>query len=321
MRRKTSTLTTHSFSCANDGFMYYLLPLLTVLIWAGNAIVNKMAATAIDPAAIAFYRWLVAGLVLTPFMAMTVWRNRRSYRPYLVKFAILALLGMAINQTLGYYAGLTVSAMNIGIITSLIPLMTVLISIFLLGETPTAGIIVGTLLSLGGILYLVSAGDIASLLHQGIGDGELLLLAGSFAYALYGVLLKKWQLPFSTWQSVYVQILFGIVMLLPNFLSATNAPINSATLPLILYAGIPASVLAPYLWLQSVRFLGASKTAIFMNFLPVFTAMIAMSLLGEKLEHYHVVGGLITLCGVILSQTLRKPVGRLRPSARVTDSK
>ncbi|MGL5759396.1 DMT family transporter [Plesiomonas sp.] len=290
--------------------MYYLLPLLTVLIWSGNAIVNKMAATSIDPAAIAFYRWALAFIVLTPFMLLPVWHNRRKFIPYLAKVIVLALLGMAINQTFGYYAGLTVSAMNIGIITSLIPLMTVLISLFVLSETPTVGIVSGTLLSLFGILYLVSCGDIASLLHQGVGSGELLLLTGSFAYALYGVLLKKWQLPFSTWQSVYIQIFFGMLLLLPNFLFAQNAAINAQTLPLIIYAGIPASVIAPFLWLQAVKLLGASKTAIFMNLMPVFTAMIAMTLLKEKVEHYHIVGGIITLSGVILSQTLRKPISR-----------
>ncbi|MGL5006661.1 MAG: EamA family transporter [Plesiomonas sp.] len=90
--------------------MYYLLPLLTVLIWSGNAIVNKMAATSIDPAAIAFYRWLLAFIVLTPFMLLSVWNNRQKLRLYWGKFIVLALLGMAINQTLGYYAGLTISA-------------------------------------------------------------------------------------------------------------------------------------------------------------------------------------------------------------------
>ncbi|MGL4600378.1 MAG: EamA family transporter, partial [Plesiomonas sp.] len=59
-----------------------------------------------------------------------------------------------------------------------------------------------------------------------------------------------------------------------------------------------------------VKLLGASKTAIFMNLMPVFTAMIAMTLLKEKVEHYHIVGGVITLCGVVLSQTLRKPISR-----------
>ncbi|MGL5006662.1 MAG: DMT family transporter [Plesiomonas sp.] len=201
--------------------------------------------------------------------------------------------------------------MNIGIITSLIPLMTVLISLLLLAEKPTIGIILGTVLSLYGILYLVSCGDIIRLLHQGIGIGELLLLTGSGAYALYSVLLKKWQLPFSAWQSVYIQIFFGVLLLLPHFLLAQNININAQTLPLIIYAGIPASVVAPFFWLQAVKHLGASKTAIFMNLMPLFTAIIAVILLKESVEHYHIIGGLITLCGVPLSQTLRKPFRQL----------
>lgn len=57
-----------------------------------------------QPGVIAFYRWLVAWSLLTPFMARAVWQQRQQIRPYLRQLMVLALLGMMLNQSLGYYA-------------------------------------------------------------------------------------------------------------------------------------------------------------------------------------------------------------------------
>ncbi|MEG2040940.1 MAG: EamA family transporter, partial [Hafnia sp.] len=74
--------------------MNALFPLFAVLIWSMNAIVSKVSAGAIDPAAISFYRWVLALLVLTPFVLPGVVRNRKAIRPHLGKLLILGLLGM-----------------------------------------------------------------------------------------------------------------------------------------------------------------------------------------------------------------------------------
>ncbi|MBP7663587.1 MAG: EamA family transporter, partial [Shewanella sp.] len=107
--------------------MLYLFPLLAVLIWAGNSIVNKLSFGIIDPEAIAFYRWFFAMLLLTPFVASRVWQKRQVILPLLPKFATLALLGMVLNQSLAYFAAATTTATNMALITSLVPM----ISLFL----------------------------------------------------------------------------------------------------------------------------------------------------------------------------------------------
>lgn len=295
--------------------MNALFPLLAVLIWSINAVVSKVSATAIDPAAISFYRWLLALIVLTPFALPGVIRNWPSVRANWWKLVILGLLGMVLYQSLAYYAAHSVSALFMGILNSLIPLLTVLISIVVLRIAPTVGIALGTLLSLAGLVWLVSAGQPGLLLEHGIGKGEWMMFAASASYALYGVLTKRWAIPLPNWQSLYMQILFGVALLLPNFLMTQDVQLNSQNIPLVLFAGIPASILAPYLWIQGVIRLGANKASIFMNLAPVFTAIIAVLFLQEHLQHYHLVGGGITLLGVILSQRLRKPLGRRKTLA------
>ena len=255
-------------------------PLLAVLIWSGNAIVCKLAAGAIEPGVIAFYRWLLAWLLVTPFMARTVWQQRQQIRPHLRRLMILALLGMMLNQSLGYYAAQSISAVNIGILNALIPLLTVLLSLWLLRDTPTLGIATGSVLSFAGLLWLVSEGQPARLLAQGVSQGDLLMMLSVFTYALYGVLLKRWSLPFSGWMMLYLQM----------------------------SAALPASLLGTLFWLQGVRHLGANRTAIFMNLLPLFTTGIAVLWLGEQLRAYHLWGGSLTLLGVLLCQLWRQPL-------------
>ena len=94
---------------------YLLFPLLAALIWSVNMIVTKMAADVISPAVIGFYRWAIAGALLTPFALPGVWAQRRLIVPYLPKFAVLGGLGMALYQGLAYVAASSTTATNMGL--------------------------------------------------------------------------------------------------------------------------------------------------------------------------------------------------------------
>lgn len=288
--------------------MLFLFPLFAVLIWSVNAIVNKLSASAIEPAAISFYRWLLALLVLTPFVLPGVIRQWQTIRPHLLRLMVLGLLGMALYQSLAYYAAHSVSALFMGIIAALIPLLTVLLSVVILRIAPTVGILAGSLISFCGLIWLVSAGNPDQLLHHGIGAGEAMMLAASASYALYGVMTKRWSIPLPVWQSLYVQIAFGVLLLLPGFLMTPDVALTPCNLPLVAFAGLFASILAPWLWIHGVQKLGASITSIFMNLTPIFTALIAVLFLHEHLHSYHWIGGGLTLTGVLLAQRLRRPL-------------
>ncbi|MBK0002289.1 MULTISPECIES: DMT family transporter [unclassified Erwinia] len=290
--------------------MNFMFPLLAVLIWSINAIVSKMSASAIDPAAISFYRWLIALVVLAPFALPGVWRHRQQIAQVWWKLLILGLLGMVLYQSLAYFAAHSVSALFMGILNALIPLLTVLLSIFILRLAPTVGILLGSVLSFGGLVWLVSQGNPAQLLTHGMGKGELMMFAASTSYALYGVLTKRWAIPLPNWQSLWMQILFGVLLLTPGFLMAPDVSLNMHNIPLVLFAAIPASIIAPFVWIQGVMRLGASTASIFMNLAPIFTAVIAVGFLHESLHAYHFIGGGVTLLGVILAQQLRMPLAR-----------
>ncbi|MCY1197511.1 carboxylate/amino acid/amine transporter [compost metagenome] len=281
---------------------YLLFPLLAALIWSVNMIVTKMAAGVIAPAAIGFYRWAMAGALLTPFALPGVWAQRRQILPNLPRLAVLGGLGMALYQGLAYVAAASTTATNMGIITAMIPLMTIGIVAMLLRERPSAMAMLGGLLSLAGLALLIGEGDPARLLSVGANHGDVLMGIGALAYALYGVLLRRWALPVGPWQSLYVQVAFGVLFQLPAFLMAPASPLNGDNLPLVLYAAVFPSLFAPFLWMQGVKHLGPNRASIFLNVMPVATVAIAAAFLDEKPHLFHIAGGAMALAGVMLAQ-------------------
>jgi drug/metabolite transporter (DMT)-like permease len=295
--------------------MQYAYPLLAIFIWAGNTVVNKLAVGAIFPAEIGFYRWLLAGLLFTPFMLKPVVRHWPVIRPNLGKIFILGVLGMAVYQSLAYFAATLTSATNMGIILSLMPLMSLAMAIASLGQRLTAGALLGALLSFAGVLVVVSSGSLALLLEHGVNLGDAMMLVATLAYAIYSTLLKKWQLRLPPLVLLYLQVLVAVVVLLPLFLASPKAGLNLHNLPLVLYACLLASMLAPLAWMQAVIRLGPSRTTLFFNLLPLITALIAAAVLHEQLAWYHLIGGALTLAGVVLSERWTTVLGRTRRAA------
>jgi drug/metabolite transporter (DMT)-like permease len=282
--------------------MYFLLPLFTVIIWSGNAIVNILSTNVIAPETISFYRWFVALITLTPFLIKPVWKKRQAIKPYLTKLAVLALLGMAINQSLAYFAAATTTATHMTLIFALVPLLSLMFSVPLLDISLTPKALFGASISLTGLVYMLSHGHISNLLSEGVNIGDTYMLIAACSYSLYGVLLKRWRLPFNNWIALYVQMVFAVIILLPVLTYNGQVSLSNESLPLVLYAAIPTSILATWLWMQSIHYLGADRTAMFMNLLPVFTAIMATLILDEQLSNYQLIGGALVLAGVITTQ-------------------
>jgi drug/metabolite transporter (DMT)-like permease len=101
---------------------------------------------------------------------------------------------------------------------------------------------------------------------------------------------------------IYTQGVLAVFMLTPLWLSSEQLLPTKASLPLIAYAGILASIFTPWMWVKSINRIGADSTAMFMNLLPVFAMILAATFLGEKIHHFHIMGGTLVIGGVLLAQ-------------------
>ncbi|MGO2455777.1 DMT family transporter [Vibrio casei] len=293
-------------------FVRSLFPIIAVAIWATNAVVSKMATATIEPGTIAFYRWFVALLVLTPFCLMEVSRQWPAVKKCLLKLTILASLGMVLNQSLAYYAAYTTSATNIAIFLSLMPLIGLFLAVPLLGAKLHKMTLLGAVISFCGLIYMLSEGNPIHIVSQDLKQGDLLMLAASCAYALYSVLLSRWKLPLTTWCAVYCQVFLGALLQLPLLFSSQHWGIEIKAWPMVGFAALAASIIAPWCWLKGVALIGAERATLFMNLVPIFTASISIVLLGVHPTQYHLIGGALVFAGLTLAQ--RKPKANMPSS-------
>ncbi|WOE30714.1 MULTISPECIES: DMT family transporter [unclassified Acinetobacter] len=277
-------------------------PLIAVLIWSLNIVVTRYVTEFISPLSISFYRWLIACIILTPFLLPKVWRHRMLVWQHLWQLAVLAAFGMLLYQGLSYSAAHYTSATNMGIINAFIPIFTIFISIVILKEWPNRFAIIGSVISFSGLLLVIAQGSLMQLLQLGQHTGDLMMIAAVFFYAFYGVFLKKWQLQIPLFISLYVQIVFAVLYHIPLVAWQGLDYIRPDNVWSVLYAGVFPSLIAPLLWMLAVQQLGPNRTSIFMNLMPIFTAIIAYVWLSEQWSIYHTVGTLMAIAGVGLAQ-------------------
>lgn len=281
----------------------FLLPLSAVLIWSLNMVINRYVAEFISPLSISFYRWILAFCVLTPWVLPKVIREWSSVRPHLAKLAFLSALGMLLYQGLAYSSAHFTSATNMGLINALIPIFTILVGMLVLNIRPSIFAICGSVLSFIGLMLVVTQGSFQHLTAWGSSYiGDLLMLLAVFFYACYGIYLKKWSLQLSLMVSLYVQICWVLIFHLPLVMWQGLDPLNADNIASVIYAGLFPSIAAPLFWMMAVQRLGPNRSSIFMNLIPIFTAMIAYLWLQEAWTLYHSVGTSIILLGVFLAQ-------------------
>lgn len=280
---------------------HFILPFAAVLLWGGNAVVTKAAAEVIAPAEISFYRWLIAAILLAPFAIGPIRRNPTALRVDAVRLIILGFLGCALFPYLMYAAAHHISAINIGIIQTLMPLFAFGLAWLAFGEAIGALLIVGSTISAVGVAVVLSDGDPLRLFSTDLNRGDLIMLAATACFALYSVLLKRWRTELPLVTELFVQTITATCLLFPFFVIADRQGLNATNLPMVLYAGALASIVAPLVWMQGIAHLGANRASVFFNFLPVVTAILAVALLNEPLSLALLLGGLLVIIGVAIA--------------------
>lgn len=281
---------------------YLAYPTLAILIWTGSPIAAKLSVNVIDPTQIAFLRWLIALVILSPFVLPSFLAARKEIFPHWLTLFILAFLGMVTYQSLAYFAAPYTSATNIGLLNATIPILSIISEALIFRKRQPLKVILGCIIAFVGVVVLVCQGELTNLFRSRINFGDVLILVSCLAYALYSVLVGRVAPGISRWHSLYAQVGFAVVLLLPGFLLSGPLTITQNGALIVLYVGIPASIFAPFFWMQGVRYLGPARTSAFLNVVPVTTLLAASLLLGESLALFQIVGGVLGLAGVLLAQ-------------------
>jgi drug/metabolite transporter (DMT)-like permease len=274
----------------------------TNLFWAGNAILARFASGDIPPFTLVFARWVLALLILLPFALPYLKGTWPEVRRHWSVILMLSFLSIAIYNTVLYLAANSTTAVNITLMSSTLPLITLLISWLMLNQRPKSWQVFGIAASLLGIVIIISNGDFSRLLSLKINMGDLLIIGAAFCWSLYSVILKKYPIPIHPVALLaitifiglpFVSILFAIELyMLPPFSIDTSGSL------IIIYVAIFPSILAYLFWGYGIKQLGPNVAALSCYLMPLFTALLAIPLLGEALYSYHLIGGLLILVGL-----------------------
>jgi len=284
----------------------YLLLTLTALFWAGNAVMARALHVLLPPATMSFWRWVLALLLLFPFVLRPMYEQRSLLRAHWMRLALLGVLGVGCYNTFLYTALQTTTATNGVLISSITPVLIVLVGRILFGVEMTRRQQAGILLSLLGVVGIVSRGDIEVLERLDFNQGDLLLVGCAVTWALYTVLLRFRPSGIDTLAFLGAAVIGGIVLLmLPLYLVELAgdrvAVWNVATGAGMAYFAVFPSILAYLFWNRGVRQVGANRAGLFLYLIPVFGIVLAIVFLGERLHFFHLIGAVLIFTGIAIS--------------------
>lgn len=282
------------------------LAVLAVFIWSGNFIVARAVYQEIPPISLAFYRWLLATVIIFPFafrQFKSEWKSVKQSWHYLFW---VSLTGVALFNTFVYIGAHYTSAINLALIgTTSSPIMAIIMArIFLkeeIGWTKLAGLV----FCVAGVLFLLSEGNFQRLLALTFSPGDLWVLLAAFCFAVYNTMVKKKPVSISPVNFLFVSFLVGTLMLFPFFLweMKNSTPIvwNKNLVISILYLGVGASVICFWIWNIAIHKIGAARTVLFGNLIPIFSSLGAVIILHEQFTWIHIVSMMIVFFGILLA--------------------
>jgi drug/metabolite transporter (DMT)-like permease len=296
------------------------LAVIATIIWSGNFIISRGVNQQIGPVSLAFYRWLTATIIITPF----AWKQYQTERTTILEnwkyLGWTAFTGIAIFNTFVYVAGHYTTAINMALIgTTSSPIFATIMAVIFLKEKMSAFRITGITLCIAGILLLLSKGSLQTLAAFHFSKGDLWILAGAFAFAVYNILVRKKPKGISSINFLFVLFAAGTIMLFPFYLmELATGPATQWSLPLfsaILYLGLGTSVIAFLCWNIALQKLGAGRTVLFGNLIPIFSVWEAVIFLGEKITTIHWISGALVIAGLMIANARhnRKQTTNHRP--------
>ncbi|MEW6257183.1 MAG: DMT family transporter [Pseudomonadota bacterium] len=287
----------------------YFLLTVTALLWSTNMVLGRGIAGQIPPITLACVRWGLAALLILPFS----WRQVRADWPIIVRhlpiLTVLAASGIASYNAMSYYGLQYTKALNGLLVQSVSPLLIALWSLVLFKDRLSLGQMAGILLSLLGVLTIVSEGDLDVLLHLKPNIGDVWIISALLIYCFYAAILRV-RPALGALSFLTAIMALGALLLVPFAVweaqqGVTLSP-NLTTFGVILYVSLFPALLAYLCFNRGVELVGANRAAPFFHLMPVFGSALAILLLGERLEWYHGAGYALVLVGIVTA-TRAKP--------------
>lgn len=285
--------------------MPYILLILTTLFWSGNFVLSRGMHGDIPPLALSFWRWLLALLILASFGLRHLLAQRDIALKEKKFIIIQGLVGVSGFNTLIYMAMQTTTAINAVLLNSCIPVLIVLMSWAMYKERLSLRQGLGVTTSLCGVIWIISRGELSTLLELQFNRGDILVFIAAILWAFYSANLKKYPRALHPLAYQTAIVMVGLTVILPLYLleiyRGSYMVVSSNSLITVVYVAIFASVLAFIFWNRAVSILGANAAGPFIHLMPVFSTILAVIFLGETLTVNHIQAICLIFGGILLT--------------------
>ena len=276
------------------------------LFWAGNFMIGKFASlTNIPPMSLVFFRWMLVWFILLPFTLKEIIKYKGVILNNLPLLFFLALTSVGLFNSFTYLALVHTQVINASLFNTAIPGMIILLCFIFKIEKTNKFQIFGLILSVLGILSIITKLDLSILFSLDFNKGDLVMIGGVVTWGLYSSFLKKknFDLPLLT----LVQILctFGLIFILPQFFyelaqgQIIKFDINLAYI--LIFLALFPSIGSYYCWAGAVSIIGANRAGIFLSLIPLFSTIMAILFFKEKFQFFHLIGAILIILGLFLS--------------------
>ena len=243
--------------------------------------------------------------ILIPFTIKEV----ISKKSYIIKnFLVIGLMGVLSISTFNsvvYFALNFTQVINAVLMLSAIPVVIIIFSSLMKIEKTNIFQISGLILSITGVGTIISNADIQKIVSLNFNKGDLWMIICVLSWSLYSTLLKKNKSELSQFALIQIMVSVGLVFLVPQFLYEQSIgldfTINKAFIFILLYVVIFPAIAAYYCWQKAINLIGPNRSAMFIQLMPLFSALMAILIFKEKFQLYHFIGATFIVSGIYLS--------------------
>ncbi len=290
----------------SKNYLAYTLLVFATLCWSGNFIIGKFAYLfEVPPLTLNFFRWVSVWLILIPFTYKEIYKNFSHIKENWFVISFMGVITISTFNSVVYFALTYTQVINAVLVLAAIPAVTIVISSVMKVDKTNVFQLFGLLLSIIGIGAIISNADIQKITSLSFNKGDLWMLVCVFTWAIYSTLLKKHNFKFSQFTLIQLMVSVGIIFLIPQFFYEKSIGLevnfNKAFFAILFYVVIFPALAAYYCWQKGIEIVGPNRATMFIQLMPLLSAVLAIIIFGEKFELYHFTGASFILAGIYLS--------------------
>ena len=284
----------------------YIMLVCATLFWAGNFMIGKYAfLVEIPPLTLVFYRWLLVWIILLPFTYKEIIKYKDTILNNLPLLFFLGLTSVGLFNSFTYLSLVHTQVINSSLFNAAIPAIIILLCFLFKIEKTNKFQISGLIISVCGIIAIVTKLKLDILLSLNFNKGDLIMIGGVITWGVYSTLLKKKKFTLPLLTLVHVICTFGLSTVLPQYLyEFSNGQLikfdTNLVYTLIFLALFP-SIGSYYCWAGAVSIIGANRAGISLSLIPLFSSIMAIVIYDEVFQFFHLIGAILIILGLFLS--------------------